>query len=350
MSEVIDTSEAQVPPEESYQEPKVVSATTRKRRRLASVRPEPEPEPQLTVPCCNCGKPSTRCLSYREGPTLDLCPDDNCHKEAYARWESEQAEQQVVKEQVQRLAAPAMPDEVFKPGYEGYLPTPHAPDLPALPMGPYGTALELSLPEDLEWNEWIEVGKRINIIARASLWWLGDYLRFGERKFGQEFAQIVDELGYAVQTAKNAMAVCGAIPPEDRHPEMSYSHHAEVAFLQRDERRRWLELAAQKGWSVSEMRHEIQVAKMAGVPGSRVGKPPSNREIKKTVLTFGQRLHQTVDVMAEVLPKAQEMVALVESEQFDEAAFQTTYHELLKLRDDLTDMLIDANRVAKAVE
>lgn len=37
-------------------------------------------------------------------------------------------------------------------------------------------------------------------IEGAVQWWVGDWLNFGERKYGEKYAQGMDATGYAYQT------------------------------------------------------------------------------------------------------------------------------------------------------
>jgi len=77
----------------------------------------------------------------------------------------------------------------------------------------------------------------------ALRWSIGDWLLFGEGKFGEEAAQIADAVGRSVHTMQNYTWVCSRVAPSRRRPELSWSHHEAVAGLEPRAQRRWLDKA-----------------------------------------------------------------------------------------------------------
>ena len=61
---------------------------------------------------------------------------------------------------------------------------------------------------------------------------IGDALRYGERRWGETYAQVMDATGMAYQTLANAKWVASRVPVQRRRTELSWSHHAEVASLE----------------------------------------------------------------------------------------------------------------------
>jgi len=114
------------------------------------------------------------------------------------------------------------------------------------------------LDHELRLDEWVEHGRRFGAISRASAWWIGDWLRYGNAAFGERYARASRITGYDTQTLMNMVYVASAIPPEQRCEALSWSHHAEVAGLPPEERSRWLELAVSHRLSVRCLRAEIR--------------------------------------------------------------------------------------------
>ncbi len=56
----------------------------------------------------------------------------------------------------------------------------------------------------------------------------------------------------------NMVYVASAFAPEERRGSLSWSHHAELAALEPDERRRWLEIAEANHMSVKCLRGELR--------------------------------------------------------------------------------------------
>jgi len=59
------------------------------------------------------------------------------------------------------------------------------------------------------------------------MWWIGDWLAFGERKYGEmyEKALEVTEKDYGV--LRNAVSVAGKIEMSRRRDNLSWGHHRE---------------------------------------------------------------------------------------------------------------------------
>jgi hypothetical protein len=60
---------------------------------------------------------------------------------------------------------------------------------------------------------------------QRNLWIIGDWLILGEKLFGQEHTQGLDDLGYDYSTLRNARRVALNVEPERRRPQLSFDHH-----------------------------------------------------------------------------------------------------------------------------
>ena len=90
------------------------------------------------------------------------------------------------------------------------------------------TATSLTLPEDLEYEEWETLKWDLQQVYGAIQWWLGDWLRYGERNFSETYPQAVEQLDYERNTIWNISYVSGAIESSLRSEDLSWSHHKEV--------------------------------------------------------------------------------------------------------------------------
>lgn len=114
---------------------------------------------------------------------------------------------------------------------------------------------------DLSFDEWQEYGRRLRFAHGAMLWWIGDWLRYGERRYGEMYVQALDGTDYAYQTLMNAVWVAGRFDETSRRREiLSFSHHAEVATkdLERAEADALLDAAEEHGWSQKELRKAVR--------------------------------------------------------------------------------------------
>jgi hypothetical protein len=118
-----------------------------------------------------------------------------------------------------------------------------------------GTRREiLELDSDMSFEEWATVGQRIARICSGSAWALGDWLLFGERRFGERYRSAVDATNLDYQTLRNYAWVARSFEPARRRHLLSFQHHAEVAALPAPEQDLWLHRAEVQGWSRNELR------------------------------------------------------------------------------------------------
>jgi hypothetical protein len=113
-------------------------------------------------------------------------------------------------------------------------------------------------PKDLDVREWVVAGQRLGAMNRCSQWWLGDWLRYGTSRWGEKYKEAARITGYDVQTLRNIAYVAGHLEVSRRRDNLTWSHHAEVCALDRDEQERWLDLAADQRMSVADLRIEIR--------------------------------------------------------------------------------------------
>lgn len=114
---------------------------------------------------------------------------------------------------------------------------------------------------DLGMREWAEQGRRLGVIGRGVGWWLGDWLRYGNTRFGERYVRASRITGYDVQTLTNMVYVASRFELHERREGLSWSHHAEVAGCAPEERSRWLDHAESERLSVRCLREEMRRAR-----------------------------------------------------------------------------------------
>lgn len=115
--------------------------------------------------------------------------------------------------------------------------------------------------EEMELPEWLAYGRRLGAIGRSVAWWIGDWLRYGNARYGEKYRRAAHVTGYDNQSLMNMVYVASRFAPEQRRAGLSWSHHAEVAALEEAERERWLDLAEAERMSVRSLRTELQTAR-----------------------------------------------------------------------------------------
>lgn len=133
------------------------------------------------------------------------------------------------------------------------------PGLPALPgAGPLG----LDLPPSLTWEQWAAYGATLQVAHRSIMWLLGDWLRYGERRFGETYVQAVEATGRAAQSLMNAKWVAERVEPSRRRAALSWSHHADVAVMEPDAQDELLGWAERSGAKRADLREAVRQRKV----------------------------------------------------------------------------------------
>ena len=133
------------------------------------------------------------------------------------------------------------------------------------PQGARGEAAALRLPEELARDAWQAMLPRLASLERATPWWLGDALAFGERRRWGTYAEIARQTRRSAQGLRNRASVSRRVPAERRRPELSWRAHRVVADadLSPDEQVAWLSRAVDERWTSDELAKKIGVAATA---------------------------------------------------------------------------------------
>ena len=107
---------------------------------------------------------------------------------------------------------------------------------------------------------WKALGAKISFYSEATSWWLGDWLLFGQMKYGRRYKEGVALTGLDYQTLRNYAAVARRFDLSRRRDNLSFQHHAEVCALADDIQDSWLDLAAASQWSKTELRRRVRAA------------------------------------------------------------------------------------------
>ena len=119
----------------------------------------------------------------------------------------------------------------------------------------------LELPEGLSFEEWNGIGETLKGVERSLMWWIGDWLRYGERRYGEMYSQAIDATEKSYQTLANAKFVAGKVDVSRRRENLSWGHHAEVAALPEDVADRLLDAAEADGLSRNALRKRVSQVK-----------------------------------------------------------------------------------------
>ena len=116
------------------------------------------------------------------------------------------------------------------------------------------TATSLTLPPDLPFDRYEALMAMFGQLHRTSAWLIGDGLNYGERVYGETYAQAAEATGLSRGALINYASVCSHIPKSRRRATVPFSTHMEVAYLEPAEQKEWLDKAAANRWTKEELR------------------------------------------------------------------------------------------------
>jgi hypothetical protein len=132
------------------------------------------------------------------------------------------------------------------------------PKAPAYTITPNG----LDIYEQITFDEWLDCGQHLWEVRRRIQWCIGDWLEFGERKWGEKYAQAVSVTEYHPQTLKNLAAVSRSFPDKKYRGQyhLSHSHFAAVAAkdIPADKKAEFLQAAVDNGMSREDVRAAVR--------------------------------------------------------------------------------------------
>jgi len=111
-----------------------------------------------------------------------------------------------------------------------------------------------SLPDNVEWDDWVKAGAVLQTIHKNINFWIGDWILFGESHFPETYSQAILLTGKSDATLRNCAWVASVFPPEQRR-DLSFTHHFEVAGMTNiQDRDHLLDKAEEEEWSSLHLR------------------------------------------------------------------------------------------------
>lgn len=118
------------------------------------------------------------------------------------------------------------------------------------------TPTSLIIPPGMEYEEWDKIGHQIGRVNQGLMWWIGDWLNYGEQAFGEKYAQAMENTGKAYSTVRQAAYMARKYPPETRRDALTFSHYSIVTGLTDDLGNRLLTLAENNAWTVKQLKEQ----------------------------------------------------------------------------------------------
>lgn len=117
---------------------------------------------------------------------------------------------------------------------------------------------------DLSFEEWQAIGGTLRYLEKSVLFWIGDWINYGEKKYGEKYAQAIESTGYNQGTLQNAAWVASNVEISRRREDLPFSHHQEVASLDPKKQEEILAIAKTSNLTRQQLREVVKTEKHKG--------------------------------------------------------------------------------------
>jgi hypothetical protein len=136
-------------------------------------------------------------------------------------------------------------------------------------------ALGWEPPTNLDRASWLAAGVSLAEFDRVSNWWVGDWIRYGNARWGEKYVEVARITGLDGKTLRNIAYVASRFDLSRRRDNLTWTHHAEVAALSPERQEEWLNRALTLKLSVGDLRIELRSAQRALRP---IGDAPDGKD------------------------------------------------------------------------
>jgi N6-adenosine-specific RNA methylase IME4 len=90
-------------------------------------------------------------------------------------------------------------------------------------------------------EEWDVVGSILRYFHTGMQFWLGDWMNFGEKRYGEKYSQALEASGYELKTLQTYAWVANKVKPAQRVEAIPYGHYVNgLAGLDESDQARWV--------------------------------------------------------------------------------------------------------------
>jgi hypothetical protein len=114
----------------------------------------------------------------------------------------------------------------------------------------------------LTFDEWEQVGNTLLVMDKSLNWWIGDWICYGENKWGEMYLQAQAITGWNYDRLARAKWVASKVPFWLRTQNLSWTAHLAVAPLPPNEQKKWLDKAEAEGLHSAELKKAIKAASL----------------------------------------------------------------------------------------
>lgn len=136
------------------------------------------------------------------------------------------------------------------------------------------TRMGLVMDERTNRPSWANIGRDLSVAADGIQWAVGDWLLFGEQRWGDMYGEAQEITGFSYGTLRNLKSIAQAYELSSRNDNLSFKHHVTVA--NHPDREVLLEMAAAQSWSTAELGRQARLM----LPESKDAPPAWKRVLR----------------------------------------------------------------------
>lgn len=136
--------------------------------------------------------------------------------------------------------------------------------------------------KEISLHDWNMLGDLLCQANNSLGFWIGDWINYGEARWGEKYADAMDLTGFEKQTLEDFAYVARQVQISVRTEKLTFYHHRKVAPLKQEDQVYWLKIADKKGLTArmlgaSIMAGEVLTSLPDPQPGIRNHIPYVNR-------------------------------------------------------------------------
>ncbi len=126
------------------------------------------------------------------------------------------------------------------------------------------TPTGIQFNEELSFEEWDALGQKLAPIGKSIGFIIGDWINYGENRYGEKYEAALARTGLAYQTLRDFAYVAQKVELSLRNDNLDFTHHRVVAKLKSpDEKKHWLKMAVKHKLGIRRLRKSINYGRLA---------------------------------------------------------------------------------------
>ena len=116
---------------------------------------------------------------------------------------------------------------------------------------------------ELSFEEWNAIGDQIIPMAKSIGFMVGDWINYGEKRYGEKYTEAIKRSGLTMETLKLYSHVARRIEMLNRSNVLDFTHHVVAARLKDpDQQQHWLKIAEEERMSVRRFKKSLNAGRI----------------------------------------------------------------------------------------